>query len=600
MELLTAVADNSPAQDKVFIAADRDWTYHDLHCATEYVAAWRQAHGLTLGQRVVVALDDAVLASLAALALIRCGLTAVMVDADSTAAEAAAMIGRVAPAAIVASPARVAAWAVDRLVPAAPIVRLGPTGEKAGGLATRLMQALRPATNPFTAFGDARQPPPADIADDTPAYVIFTSGTTLAPKGVLVTHGALRAHLTVLRQQYGYGAASRILNVLPVSHADGLVQGALLACFCGATLLRPMAFSPATIDALLSAVYARRVTHLIAVPAMLSLILRLADRSLDHVFQGGDVRCVVSTAAHLEEELWRRFEDRYAVVVANHYGLTETVSGGVFNGPDPETRRVGFLGKPAGCAIRIVSPDGNDVADGQTGEILMAGPSLMTGYVDDPAATALVLRDGWLHTGDLGRWGKDGFVQYVGRRKNLIISGGLNIQPEEVAEVIKRHPDVTEAVVVGEPHPDLGETSVAIVVAQAGTDGDAIIAHCRHTLSEYKVPRRVVLVDHLPKGNSGKVILAQAQALAAADRQPHTDDHADRVIAAAATVFRVPPATLTLDSRPHDTPGWDSLGHLLLAAALEKEFGIVLAPEDIVGITCLGDARRTVQARQTR
>src|SRR5262249_6611127 len=151
--------------------------------------------------------------------------------------------------------------------------------------------------------------------------------------------------------------------------------------------------------------------------------LRLAN-GLRDALEAPDLRMVISTAGHLEEHVWRKFEERIKARVVNVYGLTETVAGGLFSGPDDATRRVGTLGKPVDCRARIVKPEGGEVGESETGELWLSGPNLMLGYLREPDATRAVLRDGWLRTGDLVRRDGDGFFYFAGRIKNLLISGG--------------------------------------------------------------------------------------------------------------------------------------------------------------------------------
>jgi len=582
----------SQAAKKPFLVADRDWSYGEVAALCEHVAGWAHERHLASGDIVLVALSDPAVTAAIVLGLIRAGLVPAVADPGNTAAEAAFMAQQVSPRAAIVDRALVDRWGVGTLIPVDVLAAVGGSAS-ASGLASRLLGALRPSGDPLDWLRAAPRRTPPAIPPESLAYIVFTSGTTLKPKGVAVSHRALLAHLATLEKQFGYDEKSRILNLLPLNHVDGLIQGPLLAYFCGCTLHRPVSFSATAIDDMLSAVYASRISHFVAVPTILSMILRLASRELDGVFRGGDFRCVVSAAAHLEERLWTAFEQRYGVIVANLYGLTETVTGGLFSGPDDATRRIGTLGRPVGCTIRIVDAGGRDAPPGETGELLMQGPALMSGYVGAPEATAEVLRDGWLHTGDLVFADQDGFIHYSGRRKSLIISGGLNIQPEEVAEVLKLHPAVCEAAVLGEPHPELGEIVVAAVVA-SGANADDLIAHCRVYLTAYKIPRRILLVPSLPKGPSGKVILEDVRRLLAPPRSADAESASGRLFEIAAATFMVPLTSLSADSTPDNTPGWDSLGHLLLASALEKAFSVTFDPVEIVSINSLADAGRLI------
>jgi long-chain acyl-CoA synthetase len=415
---------------------------------------------------------------------------------------------------------------------------------------------------------------------------------------VCISHRALFAHLSTLSRRFGYDASSRILNTLMLSHTDGMTQGPMIAFYNRIPVYRTLRFDVTRIEALLDAIYQLRITHMVAVPTMLSLIVRLGLEQRD-AFQGGDFRLLVSCAAQLEKSLWEEFASVFRVPTVNLYGLTETVTGGVFAGPDSTTGVPGSIGMPMDCALRIVDDQGTDVAPGESGELLMRGELLMSGYFGDPELTATVLRDGWLHTGDLARCDAAGLYWIIGRVKNIVIRGGYNISPEEIAEVLQRHPRVREAVAFGMPDPVWGETVAALVVVESQLDAEQLRAHCARQLEAWKVPTRIEIVDALPRGRSGKVMLEAARdmlgsAPSAASGQGAGADVAARVLRVAAASFKTEPGKLGLHSTPEDVPGWDSLAHMQLVGALEKEFGVQLHARDIMALDRLDKALKMV------
>jgi long-chain acyl-CoA synthetase len=287
------------------------------------------------------------------------------------------------------------------------------------------------------------------------------------------------------------------------------------------------------------------------------------------------------------------------VPIVNLYGLTETVTGGVFAGPDATTGVPGSIGMPMDCELRIVDDQGGDVAAGESGELLMRGDLLMSGYFGDPELTASVLRDGWLHTGDLARRDATGLCWIIGRVKNIVIRGGYNISPEEIAEVLQRHPRVREAIAFGMPDPVWGETVAALVVVESNLDAEQLRAHCAARLEAWKVPTRIEIVDGLPRGRSGKVMIEAARDMlgsAASATNPHGPgaDAAERLLKVAAASFKTEPGKLGLHSTPEDVPGWDSLAHMQLVGALEKEFGVQLHARDIMALDRLDKALKMV------
>jgi len=409
---------------------------------------------------------------------------------------------------------------------------------------------------------------------------------------VEIVRGALVSQLQVLFDQYGLDASCRLLDTLPLYHADGLIQGPVLAWFGGLTVYRPLAFSVQTLQGYLDSIYRDRITHLIAVPTMLSLIYRLGLEWREN-FASPDFRFIVSCAGHLERGLWELLEEELGVPVVNMYGLTETVTSALFSGPDGRTRRVGSLGMPVNCRIRLVDEQGEEVAPGESGELWISSDQLMRGYHCDPEGTAEVLRDGWLRTGDLVSLLDTGHLLLVGRKKNQIITGGRNVSPEDVAGVLNLHPAVSESVVLGLPDADWGERVAALVVSDGqGLDEEDLAAWCRARISEYKVPKRILFVEGLPKGPSGKVRLDAARGLLdqqvdEAAKEDGLQALGERVRAIAANTFRLHIEELPANASPATTPGWDSLTHIGLVVALEGALGIRFSAREIMQMDSL-------------
>jgi long-chain acyl-CoA synthetase len=248
-----------------------------------------------------------------------------------------------------------------------------------------------------------------------------------------------------------------------------------------------------------------RLTVCAGVPTMLNAIF--------HEAEGEDVdlsslRLFASGGASLPEELLTAFEERFGTVVIEGYGLTETCGCATSNRMH-RPRKVGTVGTPApGVSVRLIDSVGEDLLVDEVGEVLIAGPNVMKGYRGLPDATAETIRDGWVHTGDLGSIDADGYLRIVDRIKDLIIRGGYNVYPREVEEVLYRHPDIVEVAVFGVDDERLGEEVAAVAALRAGAPEDvaAIRAWAKERLSSYKVPRLWQFVDTLPKGNTGKIL----------------------------------------------------------------------------------------------
>ena len=198
---------------------------------------------------------------------------------------------------------------------------------------------------------------------------------------------------------------------------------------------------------------------MITVPTVLSLIARLGDE-FSGVFRTDVFQYISSTAGPLEEDFWRSFEERFGTMVVNSYGLTETICEGFYCGPTPETRRIGTIGKPIDIDVRLIDENGADVPKGEIGELILSGTCTMKGYFDAPEETNAVLRNGWLHTGDLATVDLDGFYRIAGRKKNLIICGGINVYPEDVSREIAKMPEIVDVITVGLPDDIWGDRVV--------------------------------------------------------------------------------------------------------------------------------------------
>jgi long-chain acyl-CoA synthetase len=539
---------------------------------------------------VVIATEDDCEAALLFTALVCNGMTVVQLDPNIHALRARALAAKAEPSLVIADAGLLKAWGfADLGWPALELARPAPRQGPFGGLMRQ-----KPAEG-LAVVLDGLEPvdPPRDIPPETLAYILFTSGTTLEPKGVCISHRALFSHLHTLSGVYGYSSESQILNTLMLSHADGMIQGPMISFYNAAHLHRPLKFEITSLDRLLDSVFQLRITHMIAVPTMLSLMARFGADAED-AFKGGDFRLLVACGAALEADLWEAFERKFQVSILNVYGLTETVVGGVFAGKLVGVEGYGSIGRPIDCELRLVDESGADAAQDEPGELLMRGDLLMSGYFGDEAQSAEALREGWLHTGDVARRDAEGRYWICGRKKNIVIRGGLNIHPEEISEALNRHPAVTDAVAFGAPDPEWGEKLLAIVVSETANEAE-LRRHCAEVLEPRKAPSRILVVDALPKGRSGKVVIAEARALfdqsdAGAKAGAGAGDVTARLLSVAARTFKLDPQQLRLASTPDEVVGWDSLAHLDFVTALEEEFAMRLKPRQIMALTSIGKA----------
>ena len=342
----------------------------------------------------------------------------------------------------------------------------------------------------------------AERAGDDTAVILYTSGTTGKPKGAELTHDNLRSNVAVAVKLFDLGVGDVIFGGLPLFHSFGQTCTMNAAICCGATVTLLPRFDPGKA---LEIIERDGCSVFEGVPTMYGALLHHPDR---HKVDVSCLRVCASGGASLPVEILRGFEECFGCKVLEGYGLSETSPIASFNHPDRE-RKPGSIGTPIeGCEMKLADDDGNEVAIGEIGEILIKGTNVMKGYLNQPEATAEAIKDGWFASGDMAKIDEDGYYFIVDRKKELIIRGGYNVYPREIEEVLYEHPAVREAAVVGIPHDDLGEEIGAAVVLKddANADVDELRAFVKEQVAAYKYPRTIWLVDELPKGPTGKIL----------------------------------------------------------------------------------------------
>ncbi len=334
-----------------------------------------------------------------------------------------------------------------------------------------------------------------------PLLVVYTSGTTGRPKGAVLTQGAVLWNALNSIAAHEMTSADHVLAVLPMFHVGGLNIQTTPAILAGATITIARRFDP---DETLDLLAARRPTLFLAVPAVaqaLSRHPRFAATDLS------SLRAVCTGSSTVPEAVIRPWMDR-GIPVTQVYGMTESGPTAIALSIADAARKVGSCGKPvAHCDARIVGGDGHDVTAGQLGEIWLRGPNLMTGYWRNPEATSEAFTGEWLHTGDIGHQDADGFYYIDDRKKDVVISGGENIYPAELENVLADCPQIAEAAVIGRPDPEWGEVAVACIVPKpnATLTREEVLALFQDRLARYKHPRNVVFLETLPRTAMGKV-----------------------------------------------------------------------------------------------
>ncbi|MEY3510063.1 MAG: hypothetical protein RI914_662 [Pseudomonadota bacterium] len=353
-----------------------------------------------------------------------------------------------------------------------------------------------------SAFKQALQTSLEQVTPQHTALLMYTSGTTGVPKGVVLTQAQLAHNAMSIAAEHQLTESDRVLAVLPLYHINAFVVTMLTPLACGGSLALTARFS---VGRFWTQVAATKCTWINLVPTMVSYLLEhdTPDTSIT-----AGLRFCRSASASLPPEHLQGFEKKFGLGVIETMGLTETAAPAFSNPLQSSKRKLGSVGKASGCEARVVDPNMQPVPDGTTGEMVIRGGNVMLGYYKNPNATEQALTpDGWLRTGDLGHRDADGFFFVTGRIKELIIKGGENIAPREIDEVLLRHPGVLDAAAVGIPDPHYGQEILVCVIAREGHSvTDAILReHCIPLLGRFKTPKYFCVVQDLPRGPSGKV-----------------------------------------------------------------------------------------------
>jgi long-chain acyl-CoA synthetase len=487
MNLASALADSvARHSDKIAISLGAvQMTFAEFDAYTTRLAQGLLAAGVGKGDRVALNMANTIEMAACYFACFKVGAIAVPLNPRLKPAEIAYMLEH-----------------------SEPVLYVGDPGVTLADLPAQMRRSIRwyevtqgtsrPGFTPYSSLlQEAGEAPLPDVKGSEAAAILYTSGTTAHPKGVTHSHDSLR-HTAMAGRTLGFREDDVLLIFVPLAHASGLTSMLIPALLRGAESALVKAFDPA---AVLETLERRRCTATMGLPAMLRALCReQAHRPVDvgslrSCWAGGD-----SVSVALQEE----FNDTFGVIIQEGIGMTELET---ICCNRPGRVRCGSVGEPAdGIEVRIVTESGADVAAGEVGEMVARGP-FMLGYWNDPEATAEAIRDGWLYTGDLARRDSDGYVWFAGRKKELIVRGGLNIAPQEVEEILLGHPAVSQAGVVGMPDPEFGEAVIAFIKLRDGRDCTAseLIDFARRYLSDHKVPAAVRFIDEMPLGPTAKV-----------------------------------------------------------------------------------------------
>ena len=457
------------------------FTFGELEARSTRLAAVLRARGLLAGDRLAFFLANRPEVIDLWLAGVKLGLILVPINVLYREREVAHIVGDAQPVAVVTTP---------------PQAALCPEGTVWWDVDALMAEAAHPSRD-----GATRAEVCAGVrcGSETPLALVYTSGTTGASKGAILTHGNFAANGLALVQAWGFTAADRYLAVLPLFHVHGLANGVHLWLFSGCHMRLVERFEH---EKALAWFRDYRPTVFFGVPTMFVRLLDWPEAAAREI--GPGVRLFVSGSAPLPAPVLEAFRDRFGQVILERYGMTETLMN--VSNPYHGERRAGTVGLPLPMtAVRLVDEAGVDVPDGTSGELLVRGPNVCAGYWNRSEATASAFTEGWFRTGDIGVRAADGYITLEGRRSDLIISGGFNIYPREIEELLAELPGVSEAAVVGVKDPVRGEVPVAYLVCEASVSMETVAAEVRRQLASFKVPRHYVRVDALPRTALGKV-----------------------------------------------------------------------------------------------
>ena len=495
---LATIIDTHPDDAIAIVSRGQRTTYGELRRQVGELRGGFVRLGVAPGDRIAIASANTWFFAVTYLAALGAGAVVIPLNPQSPAAELTEELHLVRPKVLVVGPAGREAVAGINTTALGVQHLLVTTGASIDG--------AQPLESLFG--GDAT--PVVERADGDTAALLFTAGTSGAPKAAMLTHGNLLANLGQAQKHPGRAVHPDdvVLGVLPLFHIFGLNVVLGLTLYAGATVVLVERFDPVSA---LETIVNHRVTIVLGAPPMFTAWATMPATELE---EGGtspfaNVRLAITGAAPLAAEVAVAFEQRYGVPLREGYGLTEAspiVTSSVVDGPP----KPGSIGVPLpGIEVRLVDEDGEDTVEGDAGEIWLRGPNIFSGYLDNPDATANALdADGWLHTGDVAMADDDGFLYIVDRKKDLIIVSGFNVYPAEVEEALLDHPGIAEVAVVGVRHPYTGETVKAYVVPTSGQhlEEDEIIEFCADRLARYKCPTKVMFVTELPVGAGGKLL----------------------------------------------------------------------------------------------
>ncbi len=487
-EVLAETAQRQPAK-RALIARQEEMSFATLNEKVACLAGHLQNAGVSQGSRVGLLLPNSIAFALSYYATQKAGAVTVVLDARLKGKELRGVI-RDADLQLLITHKRLMADIAEALSEFSQMPLWVVNGEEE----QRFERRVEPSPIRFA-------PPHLGVEDD--ALILYTSGTTGEPKGVVLSYANLAQFPRCMAEMHKTDAAAVWGCILPMSHISGPIYLNLIAAQ-GSTMVIFDQFNPVT---WLEGIEKHRITVFHGVPTIFQILLGLPDLKS---YDTRSVELVGMMGTTVPLSLMRAFKQAQPhIKVIQGYGLTETSPLITLTEPERADDKMASIGRAVpGVEIKIVDPNGREVPVGEAGEIITRGPHVMKGYFRRPEATAERIRNGWFYTGDIGRRDSDGYYYHLGRKDDMIITGGLNVYPTEVENMLCEHPQVQEAVVFPIPHPKRGSVLGAAAVLQPGKQATEkeLLGFLRANLANFKVPQKIVIRDSLPRTSVGKVI----------------------------------------------------------------------------------------------
>lgn len=474
-------------------------TYGQLKAEVNQLANGLQQLGIKPKDRILIALSNCPEFIVSYYAILRLKGIVVPINPAFTRNEIGTIIKDCLPAAVITTGDMVPVFRQleqDVKITKGIIVTRGesPSGE---AVSYNELKSNRKVTFPSSSYGR-----------DEPAVIIYTSDAAGHPRGAVLTHHNLYSNAITFAQMCKMTPQDRVLLVAPVYHMAAQTCVMNNAIVSGSTIVIHDGWAGP--EPILDSIDKERISFFFGPPTMYHFLVGYPDADK---YDTSSLRIAYSGGSPLSQEIFKGFAEKYGIEIIEGYGLSET-SPLVTSNPIDGPKKVGSIGKPIpGVEVKIFDYEGREVPLGQVGEIVVRGPNVMAGYFNRKDETRWAMRDGWFHTGDLAYMDQDGYLFIVDRKKDLIIRGGVNVNPREVEEVLSTHPAVFDAAVVGVPDAVMGEEIMAFVMLRKNEKlkTSELQEYCQNKLAKYKIPRYIRFVDSLPKTTSGKLMRKEIQ-----------------------------------------------------------------------------------------